>query len=140
MQKKPLTVVDNNLSTIYLYKAMTIVHESDFPETWDHALGIQIPILFSPAFIASIAQILKAIKLLSKLFGGCRVWLEAGTWINNKGHLVWDLNVWVQASMTGENFDLHCHEVKEFSAQMCQRLRQEAVVLEINNKDIFLLF
>lgn len=111
----------------------------DSAQKWDCAIALQIPILFSFALIASIAQILKAIKLLSTLFGGCRVWLEAGTWINNKGHLVWDLNVWVQSSMTGENFDLHCHEVKEFSAQMCQRLSQEAVVLEVNNKDIFLL-
>ena len=110
----------------------------DSAQKWDHAIALQIPFSYLP--FGSIAQILKAVKLMSELFGGCRVWLEAGTWINNKGHLVWDLNVWVQASMTGENFDLHCHEVKEFSAQMCQRLRQEAVVLEVNNKEIFLLF
>ena len=117
---------------------MTILHQSDSPETWDHALGIQIPLVL-PAF-SSIAQILKAVKLLSTLFGGCRVWLEAGTWINNKGHLVWDLNVWVKSSMTRRDFELNSHEVKEFAAQMRQKLRQEAVVLEINNKDIFLLF
>lgn len=117
---------------------MTIVQDNDTPSPWDHAIALQIPILlFAPS--SSLAQILKAVNLLSTLFGGCRVWVEAGTWINNKGDLVWDLNVWVQSSMTRHDFELHSHQVKAFSAQMCQKLRQEAVVLEINNKEIFLL-
>jgi hypothetical protein len=137
-QKKPLKVIETYQRSIYK-KPMTIVQQNETPsnEKWDHAIALQIPLVL-PAF-SSIAQILKAVKLLSSLFGGARVWLEAGTWINNKGHLVWDINVWVKASMSRRDFELHSHQVKAFSAQMCQKLRQEAVVLEINNKEIFLL-
>jgi hypothetical protein len=117
---------------------MTIVQQNDTPK-WDHAIALQIPILlFAPS--SSIAQILKAVKLISTLFGGSRVWLEAGTWINDKGHLVWDLNVWVKSSMTRDDYELHSPQVQEFAAQMRQHLRQEAVVLELNHKEIFLLF
>jgi hypothetical protein len=111
----------------------------DSVQKWDCAIALQIPILLL-AFSSSITQLLKAVKLMSKLFRGCRVWIEFGTWINNKGHLVWDLNVWVQSSMTRHDFELHSHQVKEFLEQMRQNLRQEAVVLEVNNKEIFLLF
>ena len=116
--------------------ATSTLEEIDRPcEKLDQAIALQIPIHFSfTYFLASLIQIWQGVKLMSECFGGCRLWLEAGTWINPEGDLVWDLNVWLKSSMTQTNFDRHCGQVQRFAGEMRDRLHQESVVVEVNNQ------
>ncbi len=109
--------------------------ESAENETWDCAIAIQVPIIFSwISFIVSLFQGWKIIKSFSQLFRGSCVWPEFGTWINSQGRLVWDLNIWIKSSTNYESLQLNYSEVKRIALEMKKKLHQEAVVIEVNNE------
>jgi hypothetical protein len=45
-------------------------------QKWSRSLTMQIPIIFDGRFKDSIANLSEAIKLMSKYFGGSRIWIE----------------------------------------------------------------
>ncbi|MGB7709412.1 MAG: hypothetical protein WBL95_07710 [Microcoleus sp.] len=100
------------------------------PQKWPRSLTMQIPIIFDGRFKDSLANVSQAIKLMSKYFGGSRIWFELGTYIDQKGHLAFDLNVWVKSQMDEEKFSYYSPKVRDLACQIRDKLRQEAIVLE----------
>lgn len=124
-----------NLMTYIVQDNGTVVFasEPERGEKFDQTIAVQIPILFdrSPT---SLIQVLKGVKLMSECFGGCRLWLEIGIWINPEGDLIWNLNLWIKSSMTQTNFERHRGKVEWFACQMRDELQQKCVVVEFNNQ------
>ncbi len=67
---------------------------------------------------------------MSKYFGGSRIWIELGTYIDRKGHLAFDLNVWVKSQMDDEKFVYYYPKVRDLVTKIRDKLRQEAIVIE----------
>jgi hypothetical protein len=99
-------------------------------QKWSRSLTMQIPIIFDGRFKDSIANLSEAIKLMSKYFGGSRIWIELGTYIDRKGHLAFDLNVWVKSQMDDEKFVYYYPKVRDLVSKIRDKLRQEAIVIE----------
>ena len=106
---------------------------TDHYEKWSHSIAIQIPVIFDGRFKSSLAHAHKGIKLMSELFCGSRFWLELGSYyINNQERFGIDLNVWVKSQMDDPTFYQHRSKVLDLALQMRDKLRQEAIVIEID--------
>lgn len=101
-------------------------------QKWDHSLALQVPVIFDRRFKNSVIHLGQAIKLMSEYFGGSRVWVELGTYIDQKGHLVLDLNIWIKSQMDEEKFNCYLSKVHDLAYETRDKLEQEAIVVEVD--------
>ena len=99
---------------------------------FDHSIVMQIPVCLDERLIDSLVGVWQVIKMMSKDIGGTRIWLELGTYINRSGRLAIDLNIWVKSQMDEKKFSNSLSKVLNLASQIRKKLRQEAIVVEIN--------
>jgi hypothetical protein len=109
---------------------------SEFPgelQKWQHSLAILVPGSIDVNVLADTSTHLhQAIKLMSELFGGTRIWVEIGTYISKAMNLVVEQNVWVKSHMDESSLCRHFLTVFDFVGKMQDALRQEAMLLEVD--------
>jgi hypothetical protein len=110
----------------------TSSHHSEDSQKWHHSLAMQIPLIFDGRFKDSILCVGHIVQSMSALNNGSRIWVELGIYINKKGGFALDLNVWVKSQMDEEKFNLYVSQVREWARQTRDKLRQEAIVVEID--------
>lgn len=76
----------------------------------------------------------EALKLFSDLFGGATCGRYTGAWTSpGRGLVLEDVNI-IYSFCTADQFRAAFPQILDFGRSVCQRMQQDAISLEYNNK------
>jgi hypothetical protein len=106
-----------------------------------HEITLQVPMIYTDPRMMQLSIDLaqEIMMLMSRYFGGSTGSQTIGTYEDEKGRLIKDVNVFIKSYCDAENFERYLPIMIDLAKKVGRQLNQESVMMTIDNS-CYLLF